>query len=708
MPIIPRYQSRGGPRVQTLDYAGAYQPPGGEDWRMLAQAARAGGAIVDGAQAFKEPHDPSSERDVVKAKTRDVDWRRQQLERPQADVAAVARSRDVAGEGLEPAARAAFDLLTGPREAGFAAAATGRVEAEQQAIARQLSEDREALGVEEYVALADLAPDQARAALGSAIGELTGRLAAMGASPEAIDLGRRGLLNGAIVRRVRHALAENPKRAETLLDHEGELLDPTVRDGLRLEVETEQTRHEAGQAVQRLAAKHHAVEDDLDGLLARAEALAGGAPDRQAAYRGAAIGAWRSARQRREEQEGSAWSAVKPYLDPELIVGGWTAVPGAVWTALSARQKTALRSRFEAPWKGSDPRVVRAVEGTALRSTEAFAEMDLTGLLEGLDGWDFSRLSGLQKLARVGGPDWEQARRRLPEVDPAEVIRADWSGEDGGFIDRLVERLLMSKKERALLEKMQKDAPNELDRLAEAALGRFHDRMAPTRPGPQIDWAYIQAEENGPQWEGGPPKPPRTEGYIPIGPGVKGDHSGVTIASGVDLGQRSLSEVEGWGLDPALLARLKPYIGLRSGGAALLAENKRKGRPLTVTPEEARQLDEASHSRELKRLAEKFDADSKIGPFESLPKRTQTVLLSVFLQHGTSNPGKKAPRFWGPVTTGDWPAAHSELLSFGDISPDRRRRDAALLKQDIDEGLLKPKTGAKEPASAPQSRLKKP
>jgi hypothetical protein len=75
MPIIPRYQSRGGPRVQTLDYAGAYQPPGGEDWRMLAQAARAGGAIVDGAQAFKEPHDPSSERDVVKAKTRDVDLR---------------------------------------------------------------------------------------------------------------------------------------------------------------------------------------------------------------------------------------------------------------------------------------------------------------------------------------------------------------------------------------------------------------------------------------------------------------------------------------------------------------------------------------------------------------------------------------------------------------------------------------------------------
>ncbi len=436
MPIIPRYQARGGPRLQTLDYAGAYQPPGGEDWRMLAQAARAGGAIIDGAQAFRGPPDLTAERDVVKAKTRDVAWRREQLQRPQADVAAVARSRDAAGEGLEPAALAAFDLLTGPREAGFAAVAAGRAAAEQQTIARQLSEDREALGVDEYVVLADLAPDQARAALGSAIGELTGRLAEMGAGAEAIDAGRRGLLNAAVSRRIRQVTAIDPDRAATLIQIEGGVLDSAAQAGLRGEVEAEQTRRAAHTAVQRLVAEHTAPEDDLDGLLAGAEALAGSSPGRQEAFRGAAIGAWRAARLRREASEDAAWAAAEPYLDPARVPDGWTAMPGDVWTALSPRQQAAVRGRFEAPWRGSDPAVVRAIEATARASTGAFADLDLTGLLDGLGASDLARLRGLQLLARDGGADWEQAREALPQrpetgQDPM-LIKAAWGGSGLG------------------------------------------------------------------------------------------------------------------------------------------------------------------------------------------------------------------------------------------------------------------------------------
>ncbi|MDB5472002.1 MAG: hypothetical protein JWR84_3562 [Caulobacter sp.] len=59
MPIIPRYQPRGGPSVGGLNYAGAYSPPDGSDWRLLGQAARAGGAIVDMVQGLHGGEEPT-------------------------------------------------------------------------------------------------------------------------------------------------------------------------------------------------------------------------------------------------------------------------------------------------------------------------------------------------------------------------------------------------------------------------------------------------------------------------------------------------------------------------------------------------------------------------------------------------------------------------------------------------------------------------
>ncbi|RZL85645.1 MAG: hypothetical protein EOP66_00840, partial [Sphingomonas sp.] len=644
MPIIPRYQARGGPSVGGLNYASAYSPAGGDDWRMLGQVARAGGAIVEGIQALRGRRDPAQHSadpvgdhpDMVSAKAREVAWRRNQLEQPNADLQAVARSRDAAGQDLPPAARATFDRLTGPREAGYAAAAASRAAADLQAMSHRLSEDREALGLDEYVLLADSAPDQARAALGSAIGELTSRLGAMGASEEAVEAGRRGLLGNAVGRRIRQALVTDPERALVLLEREGSVLDPTAQTHLRMEVEAEQTRLDAQNSVQRLATEHEGLEDDLEGLLVKAETLAGPSPDRIAAYRGAAVGAWRGARLRREAIEDAAWGAVEPYLDPQTNPESWTAMPGEVWTALSARQRAALRGHFETPWKGSDPAVVQAIETTALGSTEVFAEIDLTGMLDRLSAQDFTRLRRLQRTARIGGQAWEQERSALSEMDvPGRLVRASWNGEEQRFPD-LFGRLFPREKEAiAPEEKMIRQAPRELDKAAQKAFDRIRDRAFPLPAGAQIDWDYILGEENGRQQEGGPPNPPRTDGYIPVKAHVPKDHSSVTIASGVDIGQKSLAEVEEWNLAPGLLNKLKPYIGAKGRGAALLAENKRKNRPLKVTPEEARQIDEASHSRELNRLVEKFDAASTIGPFASLPKRTQTVLLSVYIQHGT-------------------------------------------------------------------------
>lgn len=46
MPIVPRYQARGGPSVGGLNYAGAYSPPDGSDWRSLARAAEAANSVL--------------------------------------------------------------------------------------------------------------------------------------------------------------------------------------------------------------------------------------------------------------------------------------------------------------------------------------------------------------------------------------------------------------------------------------------------------------------------------------------------------------------------------------------------------------------------------------------------------------------------------------------------------------------------------------
>jgi hypothetical protein len=60
MPIIPRYQPQGGPSVGGLNYADAYSPPDGSDWRLLAQAAKAAGTVVDAAGGMFDGGDQSS------------------------------------------------------------------------------------------------------------------------------------------------------------------------------------------------------------------------------------------------------------------------------------------------------------------------------------------------------------------------------------------------------------------------------------------------------------------------------------------------------------------------------------------------------------------------------------------------------------------------------------------------------------------------
>jgi hypothetical protein len=80
---------------------------------------------------------------------------------------------------------------------GYSALADSRRDDQRSRAARSISQARQALGVEEFLKLADVAPSQARAALGSAA-------AAAG------ELARRATLVAAQVRRIGVTIGRDP------------------------------------------------------------------------------------------------------------------------------------------------------------------------------------------------------------------------------------------------------------------------------------------------------------------------------------------------------------------------------------------------------------------------------------------------------------------------------------------------------------------
>lgn len=164
-----------------------------------------------------------------------------------------------------------------------------------------------------------------------------------------------------------------------------------------------------------------------------------------------------------------------------------------------------------------------------------------------------------------------------------------------------------------------------------------------------------------------------TTGYVPD-PG--GSKSGVTIATGFDLGARLEPDLYALKLKPEIIEKLIPYLGLQSYDAIAQLEKH----PLEVSEEEAKAIDEASHSSHADSIAKLYDEATPEGiAFYELPSEAQTVIASVAFQYGTNLP-KRTPNFWALLTRQDWPAAVNELNDFGDKYPTRRKKEADLLQ----------------------------
>lgn len=161
-----------------------------------------------------------------------------------------------------------------------------------------------------------------------------------------------------------------------------------------------------------------------------------------------------------------------------------------------------------------------------------------------------------------------------------------------------------------------------------------------------------------------------TVGYVPD---PDGSDSGVTIASGFDLGQRRLNDLKALGLSDDLCTRCEPYLGLKKHDAV----EKLSLEPLTLTEDEALTIDTAVRRQHVDELIRNFNADSDV-PFEDLKPACQTVVASVSFQYGAAL-GSRTPNFWRQITSSDWEGALANLRNFGDRYRTRRNKEADLL-----------------------------
>ncbi len=148
-----------------------------------------------------------------------------------------------------------------------------------------------------------------------------------------------------------------------------------------------------------------------------------------------------------------------------------------------------------------------------------------------------------------------------------------------------------------------------------------------------------------------------TRGYVPQDrSGKVFGVSGVTIGTGLDLGQQSAAGLKAMGVPPGLIELFTPYLGLKKEAAkAKLAKQ-----PLQITSVEAASLDKAVQTHYIAQVEARYNRDLPARPFLQIPHEAQAVLVSLLYQRGLNSP-KKYPNTWQALLAGDWPAAAARL-----------------------------------------------
>ncbi len=165
-----------------------------------------------------------------------------------------------------------------------------------------------------------------------------------------------------------------------------------------------------------------------------------------------------------------------------------------------------------------------------------------------------------------------------------------------------------------------------------------------------IDYGYIRAVLARFEGEG------IARGYVPSKNGVALGVSGVTIGTGVDLGQQTMAGLLHMGVPQALADKFLPYLGRKKATAqAALAS-----RPLALDAAEVKALDDAVIGSYVRRIAARYDRDHPARNFADLPPPAQAVTVSIFYQRGLGY-AATAPALWQALLSGEWASAAAWL-----------------------------------------------
>lgn len=167
-----------------------------------------------------------------------------------------------------------------------------------------------------------------------------------------------------------------------------------------------------------------------------------------------------------------------------------------------------------------------------------------------------------------------------------------------------------------------------------------------TRP----DWKQISAFEGG----------QRLQGYVPNNNGEAIGNSGVTIATGFDIGQRSVAEILKFRPE-SIVEKLLPYAGVKGTEALdLLAEL-----PLRITSEEASIIDEQVGFKieAIVSLGYTRNMDIHSAEWPILHTIPKTVIMSMAWHYGPAL-WKATPKCWELICHNNWTALSVMLLNF--------------------------------------------
>jgi chaperonin GroES len=325
--------------------------------------------------------------------------------------------------------------------------------------------------------------------------------------------------------------------------------------------------------------------------------------------------------------------------------------------------------------RGQDIEAARDIGANTIRSKEADNKKDIMlqkFLLDGLEKMQASaaQASAAQASAEQGYADGGDIPP-IPKERP--TVAQQILSEDDDEEDRI---------RKELLALMMTGATLTGDEILSRPLENIsiEDMITKVTPmEPQIDQEYGKAMPTTNMFdflrdvEGF-----KASGYVPQDRrGNPIENSGVTIATGLDLGQQDEDSLRRMGLSDELISIFRPYLGLKRGEAQrFLSDN-----PLRLTAEQATFVEESLMSHDFERMSDLWNSTQREEDgirWDQLDPEKQTVMLSVFRQYG--NLPRRTPKFWRSATQGRWNDTVSELRNFGDEYKTRRNKEADLLE----------------------------